>query len=483
MADSLVLKGVKDVRRHSGTELTRVNPKRGGDTHQIRRWWTPGTVSTVYVTCTLFSCVQGGNTVFLAIDTQETSTIRIDVDANFAFSFSGVNGIKRAALLTQNMEVIEHYAFPAISGGSLMTVTPPGAPSRPGSGGGGGSSTSITSVAVSGDDSPTALTDASYSATVVGDATPYTYTWSTSNDTPIKTGQGTDSVTINWPSTGNRSVTCQVGSNNANFDGNTKSDVFDVAIGTGGGGGDPVITVTAPATFSGSTIDNKHYYDQNGCPGSNTIPAFAWAIDDDSDLSYWNLIMIDEDASDFVHWNVTNIPAATVSNTEGSEPSGGTVEDNDFGTNGYGGPCPPNGSGQHRYTVIVAAMDSSDDVIAQGVVTATITAATFSIAAAAAAADVTHVVSQAGGNYYIDGVANAEVTANAGETIYFDLSSATLSGHPFAIYTDSSKTTTVSVGIQTSDDGEILLFTPPIAGSFSYQCTQHANMGGDITIS
>ena len=98
-----------------------------------------------------------------------------------------------------------------------------------------------------------------------------------------------------------------------------------------------------------------------------------------------------------------------------------------------------------------------------------------------AVVDVAHVVTQAGGYYYIDGVQQAEITANAGETIYFDLSDASLSGHPFKIYTDSTKTTEVTVGIE--QQGTDLLFTPPISGSFSYQCSAHAGMGGDITIS
>ena len=98
-----------------------------------------------------------------------------------------------------------------------------------------------------------------------------------------------------------------------------------------------------------------------------------------------------------------------------------------------------------------------------------------------AVADVSYVVTQAGGYYYIDGAQQAEVTANAGETIYFDLSDGSLSGHPFKIYTDSSKTTEVTVGVTSSASG--LLFTPPISGTFSYQCANHAAMGGDITIS
>ena len=37
-----------------------------------------------------------------------------------------------------------------------------------------------------------------------------------------------------------------------------------------------------------------------------------------------------------------------------------------------------------------------------------------------------------------------------------------------------------TVGIE--QEGTDLLFTPPIAGSFSYQCANHAAMGGDITV-
>ena len=34
MADSLVLTGVKDVKKHTGTEMLLTRPKRGGDTFQ-----------------------------------------------------------------------------------------------------------------------------------------------------------------------------------------------------------------------------------------------------------------------------------------------------------------------------------------------------------------------------------------------------------------------------------------------------------------
>ena len=47
MADSLVLKGVKDVRKHTGTEMLLTNPRRGGNTHQVKEWWRKS-VNTTY---------------------------------------------------------------------------------------------------------------------------------------------------------------------------------------------------------------------------------------------------------------------------------------------------------------------------------------------------------------------------------------------------------------------------------------------------
>jgi hypothetical protein len=138
MADSLVLTGVKDVKKHTGTEMLLTRPKRGGDTHSLKEWWKTGGVSTCYVQCTVFDVTAGGATVKLALDTSVSTNVRIDHDGAFNFNFYGVNELKRAALFTEGMELIEHYAFPSISGGKVMTVTPADGASRPGGGGGGG---------------------------------------------------------------------------------------------------------------------------------------------------------------------------------------------------------------------------------------------------------------------------------------------------------------------------------------------------------
>ncbi len=130
MADSLVLTGVKDVKKHTGTEMLLTRPKRGGDTHSLKEWWKVGS-NKCYVMCTVFDVTTASGTVKLVLDSNAGTNIRIDHDGAFNFTFYGVNELSRAALFTSTYELIEHYVFPAISGGQVMTVTPPGSANRP----------------------------------------------------------------------------------------------------------------------------------------------------------------------------------------------------------------------------------------------------------------------------------------------------------------------------------------------------------------
>ena len=147
MSDSLVLTGVKDVRKHTGTEMLRRTPKGGGDTFHLKRWWVEGGVSTVYVDATVFDVTTGVGTVKLALATSMSTNVRIDHDGSFNFAFYGPNELSRAALFTDTLELIEHYVFPSISGGKVMTVTPAGGNIRPSAG---PPSTSIDEVVVAG---------------------------------------------------------------------------------------------------------------------------------------------------------------------------------------------------------------------------------------------------------------------------------------------------------------------------------------------
>ena len=166
MADSLVLKGEKDVTKHTGTEMLLTRPKRGGDTHLVKEWWKSGGVSTCYVNCTIFEVTVNTDVVKLALDTNKSTDIRIDHDGAFGFTFIGINEVRRAALFTADMQLIEHYVFPAISGGQVMTVIPAGAPNKPD----GIAGTLIGTVTVTGEAAPTDGSTETYTVDISGDA-------------------------------------------------------------------------------------------------------------------------------------------------------------------------------------------------------------------------------------------------------------------------------------------------------------------------
>ena len=72
------------------------------------------------------------------------------------------------------------------------------------------------------------------------------------------------------------------------------------------------------------------------------------------------LIMDDPDATGgrtWDHWVVWNIDPKTTLITENSPPAGGTQGTTSFGSQKYGGPCPPRGSRPHRYMFKLYALD------------------------------------------------------------------------------------------------------------------------------
>jgi hypothetical protein len=132
MSDSLVLKGVKAVTKHTGSEMLLRNPKRSAEgVWNLKRWWINGGKSTLYTKSAVFDVTTSAGTCKLAVEVGPTSIIRIDHDGSFNFAFYGAKGIDHVALFTENFELIEHYVFPRQSGGQIMTVTPAGAPVRP----------------------------------------------------------------------------------------------------------------------------------------------------------------------------------------------------------------------------------------------------------------------------------------------------------------------------------------------------------------
>ncbi len=76
------------------------------------------------------------------------------------------------------------------------------------------------------------------------------------------------------------------------------------------------------------------------------------------------IVMRDPDAvnGEWTHWTIWNIsPATTVINESDFLP--GAIEGTtSFGKSGYGGPCPPAGTGVHHYNFDLYALDSLIDL-------------------------------------------------------------------------------------------------------------------------
>lgn len=95
----------------------------------------------------------------------------------------------------------------------------------------------------------------------------------------------------------------------------------------------------------------------SGCSGQNLAPTLHWYNVPAGTKSFaFTITDVDAPVADgFHHWIVYNIPRqVTTLHGHGSNPfSEGT---NDFGTVGYGGPCPPPDGQVHHYVFTVYAL-------------------------------------------------------------------------------------------------------------------------------
>lgn len=100
------------------------------------------------------------------------------------------------------------------------------------------------------------------------------------------------------------------------------------------------------------------------CNGKGHSPHLAWSGAPRATRSY-AVIVADPDApgGTFAHWGVCDIPVEMDHLDEDFSGSGDAREVgarqvvNDFGRQGYGGPCPPHGHGVHHYRFELLALD------------------------------------------------------------------------------------------------------------------------------
>jgi Raf kinase inhibitor-like YbhB/YbcL family protein len=126
----------------------------------------------------------------------------------------------------------------------------------------------------------------------------------------------------------------------------------------------PQFRLTSPDLKSGAMIANTFVFNAGGCTGGNVSPALSWSGAPEGTKSFV-LTVYDPDAptgSGFWHWVMFNIPPSVTSLPQGAgapgkEPAGATQIENDYGTVGYGGPCPPKGA-PHRYIFTIYALSA-----------------------------------------------------------------------------------------------------------------------------
>ena len=133
------------------------------------------------------------------------------------------------------------------------------------------------------------------------------------------------------------------------------------------------VTTASPALFPPFTIVSPDFQEDtflpvsaefggqgsvgSGCSGQNLAPTLHWYNAPAGTKSFaFTITDVDAPVADgFHHWIVYNIPRqVTTLHGHGSNPFGeGT---NDYGTVGYGGPCPPADGQVHHYIFTVYAL-------------------------------------------------------------------------------------------------------------------------------
>lgn len=111
-----------------------------------------------------------------------------------------------------------------------------------------------------------------------------------------------------------------------------------------------------------ATLSAAQVYSGFGCSGGNLAPQLSWK-DAPAGTQSFALTVYDPDAptgSGWWHWTVFDIPASVSQLPRGATaktlPAGSQQGRNDYGSQSFGGACPPAGSAPHRYVFTLHAL-------------------------------------------------------------------------------------------------------------------------------
>jgi len=125
------------------------------------------------------------------------------------------------------------------------------------------------------------------------------------------------------------------------------------------------MSISSPAFADGAAIPVKYT-----CDGENINPPLAFHGVPKGAMTL-SLRVIDPDARNFTHWSLDDMPPYSAGIEENVKKLVASVEKNDFGAMGYGGPCPPHGKTHHYVFNLVAKR--GQQILAKATLTGTFT--------------------------------------------------------------------------------------------------------------
>jgi hypothetical protein len=135
--------------------------------------------------------------------------------------------------------------------------------------------------------------------------------------------------------------------------------VIGILLAVGSIGQVAAMELTSPDLKEGATIAMEQVHAL--CGGTNISPALRWSgAPKETKSIAVTMIDVSVKPSGWSHWLVMNLPPGATALAKGAQrlPAGARQLVTDFGDAQYGGPCPPPGSGPHRYQFTVWALRS-----------------------------------------------------------------------------------------------------------------------------
>ena len=125
------------------------------------------------------------------------------------------------------------------------------------------------------------------------------------------------------------------------------------------------LTLSSQDIAQGEFMANAQEFNGFGCSGGDISPHLKWSNAPKGTKSF-AITVYDPDAptgSGWWHWQVVNIPMTLMEIQSGAGDTeanialkGSTQIQNDYGSRGFGGACPPEGHGVHHYRFTVHAL-------------------------------------------------------------------------------------------------------------------------------